>query len=82
MCSRRGGPANPRRLSSYGLEQLRWLDEQLSEGRPTLVSMHYPLVTSTPAEGNTSVVDVLSAHDNVKLVLSGHFHKGYDWGDL
>lgn len=25
------------RLSSYGEEQLRWLDEQLAEGKPTLV---------------------------------------------
>lgn len=37
-------PCPARRLSSYGEEQLRWLDGQLSEGRHTLV-----MVRATPA---------------------------------
>ncbi|GAB4824110.1 hypothetical protein N2152v2_011156 [Parachlorella kessleri] len=69
------------RLSSYGAEQLAWLGRQLGEGKPTLVGLHFPLPTSV-REGDTSLVEVLAAHSNVKGVISGHFHKGFDWGDL
>lgn len=83
-------PTHPRcndRLSSYGPEQLQWLHNQLSEGKPTLVMMHFPPTTSILNEVNTTEVwrdlrTVLTSHDNVKLVLSGHFHKGTDWEDL
>jgi hypothetical protein len=105
-----------RRLSSFGEEQLRWLDGQLSEGRHTVIivrqreagglggmtrhcrgggcpahavhpacppaapQMHHPLVMSVLGEAPESprwrdLRAVLAAHDNVRLVLSGHCHK-------
>ncbi|KAI7845459.1 hypothetical protein COHA_001009 [Chlorella ohadii] len=72
-------------LSSYGEEQLRWLDAQLSEGRHTLLTTHHPLSTAILNEVNTSqrwsdLRSVVEAHPNVRLVLTGHFHKGLDWG--
>lgn len=81
-------PTHPRcntTLSSYGEEQLRWLDEQLLEGKPTLVLTHFPLPLTVRNEvpGGGRVRDlpsVLAAHSNVRLSLSGHFHKGVDWG--
>lgn len=39
-----------------------------------MVALHHPLPTSVQ-EGGSSLVGVLSSHANVKLVLSGHFHK-------
>ncbi|PSC72992.1 metallophosphoesterase [Micractinium conductrix] len=74
-------------LSSYGEEQLRWLDGQLAEGRPTVVVTHFPLTTSVLGEVETrhrwrDLASVLSAHSNVRLALSGHFHKGFDWQGL
>lgn len=77
-------PSHPEcntRLSSYGPRQLQWLRRQLQGGRPTVVALHHPLPTSVQ-EGGSSLVGVLSSHANVKLVLSGHFHKGFDWQDL
>lgn len=83
-------PADPRcngLMSSYGEEQLRWLDGQLAEGKHTLIMMHFPLHTSVLSEvpteaGWRDLRTVLTAHDNVRLVLSGHCHKGIDWQDL
>ncbi|KAI3430463.1 hypothetical protein D9Q98_005058 [Chlorella vulgaris] len=84
-------PKNPRCdtvLSSYGKAQLRWLDGQLAEGRHTILVMHHPLVTTVNDEvpehhqGWRDLRTLLAAHDNVRLVLSGHNHKGVDWQDL
>ncbi|KAL4440238.1 hypothetical protein ABPG75_003239 [Micractinium tetrahymenae] len=84
-------PTDPRcstSLSSYGEEQLKWLDKTLQDGRPTLVMMHFLPTTSVRNEVNTTksyrdLASVLTAHAaNVKLVLSGHLHKGTDWEDL
>jgi hypothetical protein len=51
--------------------------------------MHFPPVTSVLDEVDApagaswhSLAGVLSAHDNVRLLLSGHFHKGLDWEGL
>lgn len=74
-------------LSSYGEEQLRWLEGQLAQGKPSLVMTHFPLATSLLGEvdGPGAPPDlraVLSKHSNVKLLLTGHFHKGISWEDL
>lgn len=50
--------------------------------------MHFPPSTSVLNEVDTQEVwrdlaSVLAAHKGtVRLVLSGHFHKGLDWEDL
>ncbi|GAB4821960.1 hypothetical protein N2152v2_009006 [Parachlorella kessleri] len=74
------------RLSSYGHRQLKWAADQLKEGKPTVVVMHHPLPTSLmdeePDLKYPDIVTLLSSFDNVKLVLTGHYHKGVDWEDL
>ncbi|KAL4422745.1 hypothetical protein ABPG75_008942 [Micractinium tetrahymenae] len=74
-------------LSSYGGEQLRWLEGQLAEGKPTIVMTHFPLPTSLLNEEHSpgrppDLRAVLSRHSNVKLLLTGHFHKGVSWEGL
>lgn len=72
-------PTPSLRLSSYGERQLRWAARQLAHGKHTVVVVHYPLPTSVQNEAphleHPDLVSLLSAHKNVKLVLSGHFHK-------
>ncbi|MGE4427736.1 MAG: metallophosphoesterase, partial [Solirubrobacteraceae bacterium] len=63
-------------------DQPRWLDAQLTalegEGRDVIVAMHHPLlkpIQGVPAdEGADAVLDVLSRHDRVRIVLHGHTH--------
>lgn len=74
-------------LSSYGEEQLRWLHAELAQGKHTLVMTHFPLSTSVLGEvdaqqGWRDLATVLSSHPNVRLALSGHFHKGLSWEGL
>lgn len=70
-------------LSSYGQEQLDWIEEQLSEGLPTFFMTHHPIyVTSISGEeGEGSLSQVLEAHDNVELMMAGHTHRWIDAGD-
>ncbi|KAL4448928.1 hypothetical protein ABPG77_007645 [Micractinium sp. CCAP 211/92] len=74
-------------LSSYGEDQLRWLDKQLAEGKPSLILTHFPLATSVLGEVDRpgappDLRAVLLRHSNVKLLLTGHFHKGISWEGL
>eukprot|EP00887_Chlorella_sp_A99_P004161 scaffold23.g4161.t1 len=69
-------PTHPRcNTTSYGEEQLRWLDEQLLEGKPTLVLTHFPLPLTVRNEvpGGGRVRDLPS-------VLAAHSNQGVDWG--
>ncbi len=69
----------PCRLASYGGRQLQWAARQLSAGRPTVVFLHFPLplaaVNEAPDLRWPDVVSLLSAHSNIKLVLSFHLHR-------
>jgi hypothetical protein len=61
---------------SLGAEQLAWLEDQLSDGRPAVLMLHFPLfvVQDLPA--------VLARHaDTVRLVLSGHSHAWLNLAD-
>jgi len=69
-------------------EQLRWLDEDLAAHRsfPTIIGVHYP-ATPIPErlmrpdlknggclENGDLLLDILAAHPQVRLILSGHVH--------
>lgn len=72
-------------LASYGADQLAWIDEQLSAGKPSMVMAHfYTLVTKLnedPAGPHADLPAVLASHDNMKLFLAGHMHRWVDSRD-
>jgi hypothetical protein len=72
-------PRYDRSFGSFGLDQLRWLDEELAEGLPSLLFFHYGLFLIEADEtGDAEFPDlfaVLKKHEaTVKLVLGGHTH--------
>jgi len=75
-------------LSSFGREQLVWLNRELSEtDKHVAILTHFPSGTILLNEieeykGIRDLRSVLKEHDNVKLMLTGHFHKGVSWGSL
>ncbi len=75
-------------LSSFGKEQLVWLDKELGyTTKNVAILFHFPPGTILMNEideykGITDIRSVLKKHDNVKVVLTGHFHKGNAWGNL
>ncbi|GAB4823097.1 hypothetical protein N2152v2_010143 [Parachlorella kessleri] len=79
-------PACNTKMSSYGKRQLEWTARKLRAGRPTVVFFHFPLPSSAANEAPGArwpdLASLLAAHSNVKLAVSGHFHKGYDWQGL
>lgn len=78
-------PASPdydKMIGSAGPTQLEWLDAQLAEGLPSFVFVHYPMVLIAEQEvGTSGLVDVIGAHDNVLYVISGHWHRWFDFRD-
>ena len=70
-------------MGSYGEEQLAWLENQLSEGQPSIVMSHHHMIASTLSNENSGpnpdLSTVLGRHDNVEAHLSGHLHR---WLDL
>jgi len=70
-------------MGSYGSEQLAWLDEQLEDGKPSIVMSHHHMIASTARNENDGpnpdLSTVLGRHDNVSAHLAGHLHR---WVDL
>jgi predicted MPP superfamily phosphohydrolase len=70
-------------MGSYGVDQLAWLDEQLAEGKPSIVMSHHHMIASTARNENDGpnpdLSTVLGRHDNVSAHLAGHLHR---WVDL
>ena len=81
-------------LASFGVEQLQWLDATLRErgalGRFVMLLTHFPLTATVEQEHEADgavngtmegLAAVLRRHEGVvKGVLTGHFHKGIEWG--
>jgi len=77
------GHANfSRKRGSLGEEQLNWLDAQLSERKPTLVFVHYPLSAIEAVEvADLGLHSLLKRHaSTVQRVISGHWHRWVDVG--
>lgn len=81
-------PSCNQALSSFGREQLIWLDEQLGYTTKNVAIMfHFPPGTILlneihDYEDIADLRSVLKKHTHVKVVLTGHFHKGIVWGSL
>lgn len=67
---------------SLGEEQLNWLDAQLSEKKPTLVFVHFPLsVVEATEVSDLGLHSLLKRHaSTVQQVISGHWHRWVDVG--
>lgn len=80
-------PASPKcylRYASLGEQQLRWLNTELAEGKPTFVITHYPLSAALrgefPGTPHPDLITVLLAHQsNILGVFAGHYHRSQNW---
>jgi hypothetical protein len=77
-----GHAAYGTQVGSLGEEQLAWLEAQLSERKPTLLFVHYPLSRIMPAErADLGLHSLLKRHAaTVQRVVSGHWHRWVDAG--
>lgn len=71
---------------SFGEAQLEWLEEQLGEGKPTLVLTHHMSVlhlrNEAPGRKHPDLISLLNAHDNVRGIFGGHTHRWLDMSFL
>lgn len=67
---------------SLGEEQLNWLEAQLSQQKPTMVFVHFPLSAIAPVEvADLGLHSLLKRHaSTVQRVISGHWHRWVDVG--
>jgi hypothetical protein len=67
---------------SLGEEQLNWAEAQFAERKPTFVFIHYPLLRVMEKEiADYGLIPLLRKYrDNVRHVISGHWHKWVEWG--
>jgi 3',5'-cyclic AMP phosphodiesterase CpdA len=77
-----------RSLASYGREQLAWIDTELSEGKPTVLLFHYPLLQGVtqryedPAGFYPDLPTLVATHPNrAVFALSGHLHHWLNFFD-
>jgi len=80
-------PHYDRGSGSLGFEQLDWLEDQLTDGLPTVVFLHFPLFQLAEQEPDAGAMrpglaELLAAHsDTVRMVYSGHVHIWMDFED-
>ncbi len=69
-------PAYDVQTGSLGAEQLAWLENQLADGRPAILMIHFPPVIIT------DLADFAAAHrDTIRLLLAGHSHNWLNLSD-
>ncbi len=71
----------PARSGYFKEAQLAWLDTQLTKykGKKVIIFQHFPLINEREKSSHNLYMaqnywDVLSKHDNVKAIFSGHYH--------
>lgn len=67
---------------SFGQAQLDWIAEQLNDGTPTVLLMHFPLFAQANDEAPDPYPDLpalIEAHDDVVLALAAHTQQ---WNSL
>jgi len=71
---------------TYGLEQLRWLDEELAReaSRPTILALHHPpLPTGLPGwdainlttADREAMAGIVARHPQLRAIVGGHLHR-------
>jgi 3',5'-cyclic AMP phosphodiesterase CpdA len=69
-------------LPDYGIRRLEWLEKALKDSdRPTLIAIHHPpmktgieFIDMVGEQWYQGLGDVLSRHEQVKLIICGHGH--------
>lgn len=77
------------KVASYGKKQLQWLDRELDDalqdGKHVVILTHFAPILSKINEVEhhkyRDLRTVIERYGNVKLILSGHLHKGIQWKD-
>ncbi len=71
-------------LGSLGETQLNWLNDQLAEGMPSFLFMHYMLPLVIPTEGEDLGLQRLLRQykDDIRLFFAGHTHRWINFGDM
>ena len=77
-------PLYDRDFGSFGAEQLAWLDEELAEGKPSVLFFHNPPLliraSERPDDALTDLFQVVDAHtDVVQAIFTGHMHLWMDF---
>jgi hypothetical protein len=63
-------------IGSLGAEQLAWLEDQLADGRPAILMIHFPPLIID------DLADFAAAHrDTIRLLLAGHSHAWLNLSD-
>ena len=77
-----GNPAFNKQTGSLGEEQLNWFEAQLREHKPTFVFVHYPMyIVQARERADYGLQPLVKKYrDTIQLVLSGHWHKWFDFG--
>jgi len=68
-------------MGSLGEEQLNWFEALMTERKPTVVFIHYPLWLVSPTEvKDYGLHPLLRKHrDTIQMVIAGHWHKWVDF---
>lgn len=77
------------KIASYGKKQLQWLDRELHDAlqddKHVVILTHFaPILSKLNEVAHHKYSDlktVVERYGNVKLILSGHLHKGVQWKD-
>jgi hypothetical protein len=68
-------------FASVGTEQMNWADQQLGEGKPSVVMSHFMRILYDHVETGAnydSFPGLLDAHPNALMFLTGHTHRWLD----
>lgn len=70
--------------ASFGRDQLRWLDDQLADGRPSVVMSHYMGLLWAPDEvpadpARRDLRTIMRNRRNAQMYLGGHTHRWLDF---
>ncbi|CAN5762787.1 hypothetical protein BH10ACI4_BH10ACI4_11110 [soil metagenome] len=68
-------------IGSLGEEQLNWFEALMTEKKPTVVFIHYPLWIVAPTEvKDYGLHPLLKKHqESIQVVIAGHWHKWLDF---
>ena len=71
-----------REQGSFGETQLNWLDAELADHKPAILTLHFPLLAVRDREvSDLGLPSLIRKHrDSIQLVVAGHWHKWVEFG--